>query len=213
MASLTRISAIALCAAAISAGASAQTRPSQPESMPADDARAVAEFTTRVQAYVELRRSVEAQLPRVEVSTDTGAIRRSLDALGGAVRTARVEARQGDVFSPAMDRLVRRVVRETCGGNFLMLLRMLYEDDEGPMPPPAINSRWSADAVPFMPPDLLAALPPLPEDLEYRFANRDLVLWDIRADIIVDFVPDAIPRAGRSTGLNSWQSDGLKLGS
>jgi hypothetical protein len=33
----------------------------------------------------------------------------------------------------------------------------------------------------------------LPEELEYRFINRDLVLYDGHANLIVDFVRDAIP--------------------
>ena len=46
-----------------------------------------------------------------------------------------------------------------------------------------------------MPVILLHQLPPLPEDVEYRWLDRDLVLWDIHADLIIDFLPDAIPRS------------------
>lgn len=45
-----------------------------------------------------------------------------------------------------------------------------------------------------MPPKLLLALPLLPEELEYLFVNRDLVLWDWHADLIIDVLPNAIPR-------------------
>ena len=44
-----------------------------------------------------------------------------------------------------------------------------------------------------MPVDLLAALPRLPCEVQYRFMTRDLVLIDIDANLIVDFIPDAIP--------------------
>ena len=51
-----------------------------------------------------------------------------------------------------------------------------------------------------MPPDLLAVFPRLPSELDYRFVHRDLVLWDVRADLIVDVLRDAIPlEAGRGT--------------
>jgi hypothetical protein len=53
--------------------------------------------------------------------------------------------------------------------------------------------------LPTMPPDLLAALPRLPPGLEYRFINRDLVLRDLDANLIIDFVPEAIP-------VSSWTS-------
>jgi hypothetical protein len=44
----------------------------------------------------------------------------------------------------------------------------------------------------FMPPNVLCQLPTLPEELEYRFVNRDLVLWDAHADVIVDVMRGAL---------------------
>jgi hypothetical protein len=41
---------------------------------------------------------------------------------------------------------------------------------------------------------LLQWLPPLPEDLEYRLIDHDLVLWDSHADLILDVLPDAVGR-------------------
>jgi hypothetical protein len=35
--------------------------------------------------------------------------------------------------------------------------------------------------------------PMLPEDVEYRFAGKHLILYDARANLIVDFIPNAIP--------------------
>jgi hypothetical protein len=45
------------------------------------------------------------------------------------------------------------------------------------------------------PPTLLLNLPTLPKELEYRIVGRNLVLHDIVPNIIVDFIPDAIPSA------------------
>jgi hypothetical protein len=39
------------------------------------------------------------------------------------------------------------------------------------------------------PPVILERLPPLPEHVEYRIGGDDLLLWDVHADIVVDFVP------------------------
>jgi len=43
------------------------------------------------------------------------------------------------------------------------------------------------------PPTLLLNLPELPESLEYRILGRDLVLRDSDANIVVDYVPNALP--------------------
>jgi hypothetical protein len=43
-----------------------------------------------------------------------------------------------------------------------------------------------------IPSDVRLGLPPLPAELDYRIAGHDLVLWDIYAGIVVDFVPNAL---------------------
>ena len=57
-----------------------------------------------------------------------------------------------------------------------------------------INARYP-ESVPVstVPPQVLQALPKLPEDLEYRFIGDRLILHDIHAHIIVDIIDDAIP--------------------
>jgi hypothetical protein len=44
------------------------------------------------------------------------------------------------------------------------------------------------------PPALLNRLPPLPQELAYRIVGRDLTLKDTKAGLIVDLIPNAIPR-------------------
>jgi hypothetical protein len=56
-----------------------------------------------------------------------------------------------------------------------------------------VNTPYTADALPTVPPNVLANLPQLPEDLEYRILGRDLILRDVHANLIVDFVPRIIP--------------------
>jgi hypothetical protein len=44
-----------------------------------------------------------------------------------------------------------------------------------------------------VPVNILARLPRLPDDIEYRFLGRDLILLDARARVILDRIPSAIP--------------------
>jgi hypothetical protein len=53
----------------------------------------------------------------------------------------------------------------------------------------------------MMPQDLLAAFPPLPPELEYRFAHHDLVLWDMHVDLVVDVLRDAVPADADHNGM------------
>ena len=52
-----------------------------------------------------------------------------------------------------------------------------------------------ADAAPFssVPPSLLLKLPPLPEEVRYRFVGRSLILRDTEANVILDYIPDGVP--------------------
>ena len=44
-----------------------------------------------------------------------------------------------------------------------------------------------------MPPTLLRRLPVLPKELAYRIIGHALVLQDTKTNLIVDFIPNAIP--------------------
>jgi hypothetical protein len=51
------------------------------------------------------------------------------------------------------------------------------------------------DGVPLstMPPAILGVLPKLPPEVDYRFVGRHLILRDVAANIIVDYVWEALP--------------------
>ena len=51
----------------------------------------------------------------------------------------------------------------------------------------------SAAPVSNVPPSVLFTLPLLPKEVEYRFVNRDLVLRDVDANMILDFILRAAP--------------------
>lgn len=183
-----RIFALALTgAAALATAVAAQT------SIPGDHVL-LAEFARRVQVYTDVRDRAAATVPPLVPLADPGEVRRRTDALATAIEFARRDARQGDTFSPEIAQLIRRAVRAGCDDNYAQLLALVNEELEVPLPAPVIHGRWPAGApLPTMMPDLLAALPPLPPRLQYRFMNRALVLLDIDANLIVDFVPGVIP--------------------
>jgi hypothetical protein len=44
-----------------------------------------------------------------------------------------------------------------------------------------------------VPPRVLLRLPTLPESVDFRFVGKALVLRDVRANVIVDYIPGALP--------------------
>lgn len=157
---------------------------------------ALADFNRRVQAYATLHRTLEGPVPTPSVSSDPAEIRRAMDALAAQLVRARLFAKMGDVFTPQVAPIVRNLVRRSFAGSGRELLAIVQEEEaEGTPPVPRINTRWPEGAgFSLVPPKILAALPRLPDELQYRFRGRHLVLWDMHADLIVDVLPNVIQR-------------------
>jgi hypothetical protein len=58
----------------------------------------------------------------------------------------------------------------------------------------AVNADYpAAAALSTVPPSVILTLPQLRKEVEYRFVNRDLVLLDVEANLILDFLRSAAP--------------------
>ena len=161
-----------------------------------EDTRASQNFQRRVAEYVVLHQQLEREVPPVVVTPDIGETFRAVRALGMRIQVARVTARQGDILTPEVAKMFRRRIA-TCltpeQWNAVLADRERDEEGEPVEPPPLrVNIEWP-EQVPFdyVPPQLLRALPALPQELQYRIIGRSLVLWDHHANLIVDFLPGA----------------------
>ena len=151
-------------------------------------------FIQRVDEYVALHRRLEAPLPPEVITTDPEALFAPRRAFAAAVRTARADARQGDIFSPPADRYFRVLVADALKKGGIKDMLAIVEEENAVHVPARVNADYPAGrSASLMPPCVLAVLPPLPPELRYGFVGRDLILWDVHAGLIVDFVPGAIP--------------------
>lgn len=152
-------------------------------------------FQARVSKYVALHRDRKAvTVPPLVVTSDPYLLFASRAALAAAIRGARADARQGDIFSPEIAAIFRRTIDETLRSHGIGIQAILEDEEQLPTP---FEVRVNADypvgrPLSTMPPCLLDALPALPPELEYRFVEMDLILWDVDAGLIVDFVPGAL---------------------
>jgi len=148
-----------------------------------------ADFERRVAAYVELRTAQQAGLPTLTGADDPAEVRKVELALAERIRTARPRATQGDIFSTDMAAAVRRTLREHMDP---ATRKAIADETIGRFPHQVNDAYPKSAALSTMPPNLLALLPALPADLQYRFVGGDLVLHDIRSNLIVDRIPEAI---------------------
>jgi hypothetical protein len=153
-------------------------------------------FERSVSEYVVLHRFLETLVPPLRVTTDPGEIEGAVRALRVRIQAARPTARQGDVITSEVARMLRRRIA-TCltPGEWTAVFADRARDEEGESvePPPLhVNMEWPAGVpIDYVPPQLLQSLPPLPKELQYRIIGRSLVLWDHHANLIVDFLPGA----------------------
>ena len=160
------------------------------------DARTMAEFAKRVDDYVALHKKIESALPKLPVKATPTEIDTNQRAFAAQLSAARAGARQGDLFSPEMQVLVRKLMTGLFKTSAARAqLRESVMDENPTNVRVAVNGRYP-DAVPLstMPPEVLKSLPLLPEELEYRFVGETLILLDPHAHIVADFVPRALPR-------------------
>jgi hypothetical protein len=159
-----------------------------------DDAEVVVEFRRRLTEYDRVRRRLDASLPRPTVSGDPARIHRVAEAHHGALLAARSSARQGDVFFERIANRFRNLIRGSLHGMPPeIFIIMITEPDAPRVPRASVNGSYPPGAaLTTMPPELLELLPALPAGLEYRFIDRDLILWDPHANLIVDFIPNAL---------------------
>jgi hypothetical protein len=112
------------------------------------------------------------------------------------VRAARVDAKPGDIFTPATAAMFKRLLRPTVKGEDGAENKQAIKDD-APAPkevPFKVNAEYPPDAsLSTVPPDILKTLPQLPESLQYRFVGKHLILYDVRGNLIVDYMLNAIP--------------------
>jgi hypothetical protein len=140
------------------------------------DAATLVEFKKRVDGYVELHKKLEATLPKLPAQTDPYQIDTHQRALSRLMQEARKGARQGELFTPAMQRLVRSLLVPMFGGPDGRQLRAeIFENEFKGTVKLAVNARYP-DEIPIstVPPQVLAQLPKLPEELEYRFVQTNI---------------------------------------
>jgi hypothetical protein len=162
-----------------------------------------ADFSDRLNVYMDLRQKVENGLPKMDDTSDPAKISAREKALGDAIRNARPGAKPGDVFSEAAVKEFRRIIEENFNSRPPADQGAVLE--EVPMKVvPRVNDSYPTDMpLATVPPSLLLNLPTLPEVLEYRFLGRHFILRDVKANVIVDVVPDAVPAPAANPALGA----------
>ncbi len=200
------IVAAALASACGDAGATQQKTPAEvaieeaekkTSTDPAEnpDAAVMAEFKARVEKYADLHKELARGAARPKETSDPAQIDGARAALAAKIQAARAGAKQGDIFTPEIRPVFRRLLAPELKGEDGRDAKAILKDD-APKPgtvPFKVNAKYPEDQpLPSVPANLLLTLPSLPEPLEYRIVGQHLLLIDTQAGIIVDYILNAI---------------------
>jgi hypothetical protein len=143
---------------------------------------------------VALHKKVEDGITPLPEEAKPEQIDLALRQLSQGIVAARTGAKVGDVFSPAMQAKIRQTLKQVFSDGDGKALRASILDENPIGTSVRVNGPYP-DSIPLstMPPEVIAALPKLPEELEFRFVGERLILFDHHAHLIIDYVDHALP--------------------
>ena len=153
----------------------------------------VAAFTAATRQYVDMHRRLEQIVGPITLNSSIDSINQSMRALAAAIRAERVDAKQGDLFTPALARELRAAVGTALIEHDLSATAVRANELMAGIDPANARLRvngtfpWVLGVSMF--PCVIEALPELPSELQYRIVGSDLVLIDVHASLIVDILP------------------------
>lgn len=188
---VSRLLLFAAAMALVPASATATRQGMTPQEL--REYRAVSRFLRAVDDY-ELTHRIVSPVPPPMMCLPDGAVA-VVNDLAAISIDARPVPREGDIFALDVadafrDRIARALRQHEI--NVWDLVADMNED-EMVAPPVRVNERlpWGVGDRSIQ--WLVSALPVLPEQIEYKLVGRDLVIFDVRDDIVVDVLRVALP--------------------
>jgi hypothetical protein len=167
--------------------AAAQQQPINP------DAAVIQHFEKRIASYLALHKQVESTMPHLKATGSPEQIDHRQHELARGIHDARRDARQGEIFTPEISREFRRLVKLAMqSGDRDRIVQSLRSAE--PVRPRIEINGYYPEKVPRQstPPSVLLNLPKLPGEVEYRIVGNSLILLDVKANLIVDIMPELI---------------------
>jgi hypothetical protein len=159
------------------------------------DSLVIQDFNKKLDEYAKLRKRAQSGLPDPKSDGSAANLKQYQESLAQNIRAQRSRAKAGDIFTPAASQVFRKLIstpiRSDASGKIQASLQHAEPVHGLSL---EINQEYpQTSAVQSTPPTLLANLPKLPAELEYRIVGRELVLLDTKANVIIDLLPDALP--------------------
>jgi hypothetical protein len=162
----------------------------------AEDTAGFKDFSDRVQQYLQLHRAAESSLPALKTTDLPELIAAHQQALARIIREKRPHAKRGELFSHGAGEAFRHAIRSVFQGPKSKNAQATIRQGEPLKEVHVEVNEVYPDKAPYttVPPTLLLLLPKLPDELAYRIVGRDLVLMDVKANLVVDLMIEVLPK-------------------
>jgi hypothetical protein len=155
-------------------------------------------FIDRIQEYVTFHRNVDKMVPSLKETPEPEEIAKRERALGEALIKQRPEAKEGDFFIEQYRPYLIKIIEDDFAKRSAADRKALVV--ELPKNVKIVPNMIYPTTLPLatFPPALLKKLPELPADiLQYRIVGRDLILLDVKGNVIVDVLRGVFPIPGQ----------------
>ena len=154
---------------------------------------AALEFKKRIDAYLKVHNEAEGKVPNLKKTDDPKEISDREKALADMIMTLRAGAQPGDIFAPDYQPYFIKIVQDDFKERSAADRKAIVNELPAKVKVDINTVYPTTLPLETFPPALLRKLPDLPPELEYRIVGRNLILRDVKANLIVDILRGVVP--------------------
>jgi hypothetical protein len=182
-------------AAVVAAITTAAANNAQSPALSTSDQKLLSEFSKKAKDYINKEHMIAAD--KMKPTTDVAKLQQQRKQLRDAVQQSRANARQGDLFTSETSEVFRKLLANLLNGPEGKKIKIsLNHAEPGASAEFRVNGDFpnqSGQPIQSVPPTILKVLPALPKGMDYCIAGKTLALRDSSANLVVDYLPNALP--------------------
>jgi hypothetical protein len=171
------------------------TNNAQSPALSTSDQKLLSDFAGKAKDYIDKEHMLAAN--KMKPTTDVAKLEQQRRQLRDAVQQSRATARQGDFFTSDTAEVFRKVLANLLNGPEGKKIKVsLNHAEPGASAEFRVNGDFpnqNGQPIQSVPPTILKVLPTLPKGLDYCIAGKTLALRDSSANMVVDYLPNALP--------------------
>ena len=157
--------------------------------------RVLADFSKKAKDYMGKEQMLAES--KMKPTDDVAKLQQQRKQLRDAVQQSRANARQGDFFTAETAAVIRKVLANLLNGPEGKKIKVSLNHAEPGAPAEfKVNGEFpnqNGQPIQSVPPTVLKVLPTMPKGLEYCIAGKTLALRDSAANMVIDYLPNALP--------------------